>query len=54
MEWYDPSAAGTQGGSLRLFLSREDNHDLHYKSGHIASWNKFCFTGGYIEGTSII
>lgn len=25
------------------------NHNLTYRSGMLQSWNKFCFTGGYIE-----
>lgn len=25
------------------------NHMLSYKSGMLQSWNKFCFTTGYIE-----
>ena len=33
-----------------IVLSQESIHDLNYKSGHVSSWNKFCFTGGYIEG----
>ncbi|KAF8648209.1 hypothetical protein AX16_006348 [Volvariella volvacea WC 439] len=48
LEWYDPSAATTEGGALRLTLSREvpeNNHNLSYKSG------MFCFTGGYIEAS---
>ena len=23
--------------------------DKEYKSGFVSSWNKFCFTGGYME-----
>ncbi|KAF9443205.1 glycoside hydrolase family 16 protein [Macrolepiota fuliginosa MF-IS2] len=26
-----------------------DNHALNYRSGMLQSWNKFCFTRGYIE-----
>jgi beta-glucanase (GH16 family) len=26
-----------------------DNHNLSYRSGMLQSWNKFCFTQGYIE-----
>jgi len=26
-----------------------DNHNLNYRSGMLQSWNKFCFTRGYIE-----
>ncbi|KAF8318787.1 beta-glucan synthesis-associated [Clavulina sp. PMI_390] len=48
-EWYDPSAAVTKDGSLQITLSKEDIHDLNYKSAMVTSWNKFCFSGGYIE-----
>ncbi|GAA5891636.1 hypothetical protein JCM5296_005492 [Sporobolomyces johnsonii] len=52
LEWYDPSNAYTEGGALVLELTKESNassHNLGYLSGMIQSWNKFCFTGGYIE-----
>ncbi|PPQ63460.1 hypothetical protein CVT24_004992 [Panaeolus cyanescens] len=53
LEWYDPSQARTQGGSLRLTIERvadpTQNHNLAYRSGMIQSWNKFCFTGGILE-----
>lgn len=26
-------------------------HDLNYQGGMITSWNKFCFTGGYVEAS---
>jgi hypothetical protein len=26
-----------------------DNHNQTYRSGMLQSWNKFCFTSGYIE-----
>ena len=35
-------------GSTAPF-TRAENHDLEYRSGMIQTWNKFCFTGGYIE-----
>jgi len=44
----------TQGGSLVITLEAavpEDNHGLSYKGGMIATWNKFCFTGGLIEAS---
>lgn len=30
-------------------MSQKETHDLSYQSGMLTSWNKFCFTGGYIE-----
>ena len=30
-------------------MSQKEQHDLDYMSGMMTSWNKFCFTGGYIE-----
>lgn len=51
LEWYDPGQATTANGSLVLTLEQYNNHQLNYRSGMLQSWNKFCFTGGYIEGT---
>ncbi|KAJ7188257.1 beta-glucan synthesis-associated [Mycena filopes] len=49
MEWYDPEAITTINGSLMITLSRKETHDLHFEGGLLSSWNKFCFTGGYVE-----
>ncbi|PIL37320.1 hypothetical protein GSI_01013 [Ganoderma sinense ZZ0214-1] len=49
LEWYDPEAIATQGGDLVITLSKKETHDLHYQGGMMSTWNKFCFTGGYIE-----
>ncbi|KAJ7925309.1 beta-glucan synthesis-associated [Mycena leptocephala] len=49
MEWYDPEAVTTVNGSLVITLSRKETHDLHFEGGLISTWNKFCFTSGYIE-----
>ncbi|CAA7260065.1 unnamed protein product [Cyclocybe aegerita] len=49
LEWYDPEAVTTSGGSLVITFSENLNHELNYQGGLISSWNKFCFTGGYIE-----
>lgn len=39
LEWYDPSAATTKGGALKLTLSKVnntlDNHNLQYRSGMV-------------------
>jgi len=51
-EWYDPDGARTQDGSLVIQLRKMDpaiNHNLDYRSGMLTSWNKLCFTGGYME-----
>jgi beta-glucanase (GH16 family) len=48
LEWYDPVAITTKGGSLEITFSERENHGLNYTGGFLASWNKFCFTGGVI------
>ncbi|KAF7327601.1 GH16 domain-containing protein [Mycena kentingensis (nom. inval.)] len=52
LEWYDPSMLTTENGYLSVKLAKvEDistNHNLAYKGGMMATWNKFCFTGGVI------
>ena len=35
-------------GSTAPFTAA-DNHGLDYRSGMLQTWNKFCFTTGYIE-----
>ncbi|KIM46404.1 glycoside hydrolase family 16 protein [Hebeloma cylindrosporum] len=52
MEWYDPDAVTTERGSLVITFSEKYTHDLNYQGGLITSWNKFCFTGGYIEAAA--
>ncbi|KAG8796933.1 hypothetical protein FRC17_007903 [Serendipita sp. 399] len=49
LEWYDPNAITTKDGKLVIEFRKEDSHDLGYVGGHLASWNKFCFTGGLLE-----
>ncbi|KAG0146830.1 hypothetical protein CROQUDRAFT_43782 [Cronartium quercuum f. sp. fusiforme G11] len=48
-EWYDPDAVTTKDGNLLIQLTQEPIHNLNIRSGMIQSWNKFCFTEGYIE-----
>lgn len=50
LEWYTPDMITTANGSLVITLEHYPNHQLNYRSGMLQSWNKFCFTGGYIEG----
>lgn len=33
MEWYDPEAITTEGGSLVITLSQKETHDLQYEGG---------------------
>lgn len=53
LEWYDPSQVTTKNGHLAITMESVPditlNHGLQYKSGMLQSWNKFCFTSGYIE-----
>lgn len=43
-------AVTTKGGNMVITLSEEPINGLNFKSAMIQSWNKFCFTTGYIEG----
>ncbi|KAF5393324.1 hypothetical protein D9757_000583 [Collybiopsis confluens] len=54
LEWYSPEAVTTANGSLVITLSAKENHDLNYQGGLISTWNKFCFTGGYVETSLVI
>ncbi|KAH9849652.1 beta-glucan synthesis-associated [Lenzites betulinus] len=53
LEWYDPKQVTTKGGALQITMEQVTdtsyNHNLSYVSGMLQSWNKFCFTSGYIE-----
>lgn len=49
LEWYNPDAITTEGGNLVITLEKKETHNLNYQGGMMSSWNKFCFTGGYIE-----
>lgn len=48
-EWYDPDAAYTEDGVLKLRMDAFENHGLFYRSGMLHSWNRLCFTQGHIE-----
>lgn len=52
MEWLDPSHVTTKEGALRILMEERKSHGLNYTSGMVQSWNKLCFTQGYVE-TSI-
>lgn len=49
MEWYDPVAITTGGGTLQLTLASYPNHNLQFQSGMLNSWNQLCFKGGVFE-----
>ena len=50
LEWYDPGQITTENGYLKITIAEQQNHNMSYISGMMTTWNKFCFTGGYIEG----
>ncbi|KAJ6509025.1 glycoside hydrolase family 16 protein [Mycena sanguinolenta] len=49
LEWYDPGAITTANGNLVITMKEQDYHDLNFVSGMMQTWNKFCFTTGYVE-----
>lgn len=50
MEWYDPGQVTTRDGHLVIVIEESNDHPgLPFKSGMVQTWNKFCFTTGYIE-----
>ncbi|GMH39393.1 hypothetical protein BSKO_07291 [Bryopsis sp. KO-2023] len=60
---YKPDAVSTSGGKLKIKISEEQTsavgfnlmtsqkevYNTTHKSGQLSSWNKFCYTGGYLE-----
>ncbi|KAI0250774.1 glycoside hydrolase family 16 protein [Lactifluus subvellereus] len=49
LEWYNPQAITTEGGKLVITMTEQNTHNLNFQSGMLQSWNKFCFTTGYVE-----
>ncbi|PWN45783.1 SKN1-domain-containing protein [Ceraceosorus guamensis] len=47
-EWYDPAAVTTRNGALEITLDQYVEHNLNFRGGMLQSWNKFCFTGGFV------
>ena len=39
----------TEDGKLVITMDEMPIGNLNYRSGMLQSWNKFCFTTGYIE-----
>ncbi|RXW24498.1 hypothetical protein EST38_g1344 [Candolleomyces aberdarensis] len=48
-EWYDPQAITTENGNLVITMEQRIYKDLNFVSGMLQTWNKLCFTTGYIE-----
>lgn len=46
---YIPDQVTTENGHLVITLEHKTTGSHAYTSGMLQSWNKFCFTGGYIE-----
>ncbi|KAK8844068.1 hypothetical protein IAR55_006862 [Kwoniella newhampshirensis] len=51
LEWYDPRQITTKGGSLIITLDKHESHNMNYTGGMMTTWNRFCFTGGYVEAS---
>ena len=51
LEWYEPRRLTTVDGHLRVTLDKFPSHGLDYEGGMMQTWNRFCFTGGYIEAS---
>jgi Beta-glucan synthesis-associated protein SKN1/KRE6/Sbg1 len=49
LEWYDPQQITTENGKLVITMEEKQSHNLNFVSGMLQSWNKFCFTTGYVE-----
>jgi len=48
-EWYDPDTVTTEDGNLVIRFMQKPEHGLNFRGGMISGWNRFCFTGGYVE-----
>lgn len=51
LEWYDPDAVTTEGGTLNLKFENFTNHGLNFRSGMVQSWNKLCYKTGHLEAS---
>ncbi len=55
LEWYSPEAINTtDDGALTITMTEKAVHNLNFQSGMLQSWNKFCFSGGYIEFSAML
>ncbi|GLB40793.1 putative glycoside hydrolase family 16 protein [Lyophyllum shimeji] len=53
MDSVETQTPGLTPGSTAPFTLNQ-NHGLTYRSGMLQSWNKFCFTSGYIEVSVVL
>ncbi len=51
LEWYDPRSITTKDGKLVITLDNIKTNGLNYQGGMMTTWNRFCFTGGYVEAS---
>ncbi|OSX60014.1 glycoside hydrolase family 16 protein [Postia placenta MAD-698-R-SB12] len=49
IEWYTPTVTTTENGKLVITMEEVENHNLNFRSSMLQTWNKFCFTTGYVE-----
>ena len=49
LEWYSPDNVFTRDGNLVILIENKPWKGMEYKSAMLQSWNKFCFTSGYVE-----
>ncbi len=49
LEWYEPSQATADDGTLSLTATPDRTHGKQYVSGMISSYGKFSFTYGYAQ-----
>lgn len=54
LEYYQPGQVTTRNGALSIVVEYEDTYGLPFRSGMLQSWNKFCFTTGYVEVSVIL
>ncbi|WWC91061.1 uncharacterized protein L201_006002 [Kwoniella dendrophila CBS 6074] len=51
LEWYDPRMITTKGGNLEITLDKVATNGMNYTGGMMSTWNRLCFTGGYVEAS---
>lgn len=44
----------TKDGAMVISCTQQPTHGLNFRSGHVTTWNKLCFTGGYLEVAVIL
>ncbi|GME97485.1 unnamed protein product [Ambrosiozyma monospora] len=49
LEYYSPDMVTTHKGALRITMDDFKTKDLNFTSGMVQSWNRLCFSQGYME-----